>query len=118
MPDLGPPTSYLALDEGTPVYDASGEQVGVVDHVLAVDAEDVFDGIVVDTRTGPGGHRFADAPQIGELHERGVVLKVPVADLHEPSASPAALDVDPEDLEASRLADRLRRVWDYLSGRY
>ena len=118
MPDLGPPTSYLALDEGTPVFDASGNEIGVVDHVLADEGEDVFDGLVIDTRTGPGGHRFADAPQIAELYERGVLLNVKEAELHEPSASPAVVDVDPEDLEGSRLADRLRRVWDYLSGRY
>ena len=118
MPDLGPPTSYLALERGVPVYDAAGERVGEVDHVLADPSVDVFDGLIVDTRPLLGGHRFADADQIEALHERGVVLRVGRDDLHEPSANPPAVRATPDDVDESGLAERLRRAWDWISGRY
>ncbi|HEU4657125.1 MAG TPA: PRC-barrel domain-containing protein [Capillimicrobium sp.] len=118
MDDLGPPTSYLALERGVDVYDAAGERIGTVDHVLADERVDVFDGLIVDTRELLGGHRFADADQVGELHERGVVLRVGRDRLHEPSENPAALRAEPEDAEASRLEARLRRAWDWISGNY
>jgi hypothetical protein len=116
--ELGAPVAYLALEDGTPVYDRTGERVGVVEHVLADADADIFDGLIVDASPLPGGRRFADADQIDALHERGVVLRVTGDELHEPSAAPGVLDVDPADAEESRLSERLRRAWDYLSGRY
>jgi uncharacterized protein YrrD len=116
--DLGAPTSYLALETGTPVYDTSGEEIGVVDHVLADPGVDVFDGLIVDTRPLLGGHRFADADQIGEIHERGVVLKVDRDALHEPADNPAVVDVDPGDVDRYEITEKLRRAWDWISGRY
>ncbi|HEY3021439.1 MAG TPA: PRC-barrel domain-containing protein [Solirubrobacteraceae bacterium] len=121
MEELGAPIAYLALDEGTPVYAADGAEIGHVVHVLADEDADVFDGLIVSARPGPGGHRFVDAPQVAELHERGVVLTLDAASadaLPEPSANPAALDVNPADAEESELTAKLRRAWDYLSGRY
>src|SRR3954468_14781188 len=53
--DLGDPISYLTLSEGTPVFAAGGARIGVVEHVLADANADVFDGLVIDGRTGPGG---------------------------------------------------------------
>ena len=47
--DLGAPISYLALEEGTAVFAADGDEVGHVAHVLAVEEEDIFDGIVIST---------------------------------------------------------------------
>ena len=52
----------------------TGSEVGIVEHVLAVADADVFDGVIVDMRAGPGGHRFADAAQVEAIYERGVVL--------------------------------------------
>lgn len=118
MPDLGPPTSYLALARGVPVYDAGGERIGEVDHVLADSTVDVFDGLIVDTRPLLGGHRFADADQIEALHERGVVLRCGRDALHEPSDNPAAVSASPGDVGESELHARLRRAWDWISGRY
>jgi len=118
MEDLGPPIAYLALAEETPVYSADGERIGTVAHVLADADADVFDGLVLDTANG---HRFADAPEVAELHERGVVLRLSATDaarLPEPSENPAALDVNPADAEESELSAKLRRAWDFLSGRY
>jgi uncharacterized protein YrrD len=109
--DLGNPVSYLVLAHGTAVIAQDGQQIGTVEHVLADEEADVFDGVIVHVH---GGHRFADAEQIAEIHERGVVLNVDAAALPEPSANPAALAADPADTTG----DKLRRAWDYLSGNY
>jgi hypothetical protein len=117
--DLGAPVSYLVLERGVPVYDLRGEEVGKVEHVLAAPDADIFDGIVVDARPGPGGWRFADSDQIDALYERGVVLSVPAHQLHDPEPGPGVLDVDPADAEVEgTLGTRLRRAWDYISGNY
>jgi hypothetical protein len=118
MDDLGAPIAYLALAEGTAVYGADGGAAGTVAHVLADEGADVFDGLVIDT---PDGHRFADVSQVATLHERGVVLTLDAAaaaDLPQPSENPPALDVNPADAEESELSQKLRRAWDFLSGRY
>jgi uncharacterized protein YrrD len=116
--DLGAPTSYLALQTGTPVFDSAGDEIGVVDHVLADPSIDIFDGLIVDTRPLLGGHRFADADQIDELFERGVVLNVGRDALHEPTGNPAVVDVDPGDVDRHEVTEKLRRAWDWISGRY
>jgi hypothetical protein len=119
--DLGDPISYLVLTDGTPVYASGGQRVGVVEHVLADADADVFDGLIVDGRTGPGGWRFVDAPEIEAIHERGVLLTLgerEVESLPEPSENPATVRAEPEDAEGTALGDKLRRAWDYLSGRY
>jgi hypothetical protein len=117
MPDLGAAIAYLVLEPGADVYDTSGERVGAVEHVLADADVDIFDGIVIDTRVGPGGLRFADAGQIDALYERGVVLNVAVDELHDPEPAPASLSAEPGD-EESELTAKLRRAWDWISGRY
>ncbi len=119
--DLGAPISYLVLDKGLPVYDLDGNEVGKVEHVLAAPEEDIFDGIVIDTAPGSGGWRFADAEQVAELRERGVLLRVGAQALPEPSENPAAMDVDPaeeEERTGRRLEEKLKRAWDYISGNY
>ncbi len=76
MDDLGPPTSYLLLGRGVPVFSSDGERLGKVVRVQRDAGTDIFDGIVIDTKAGPGGRRFVDAPEVGEIHEQGVVLKL------------------------------------------
>src|SRR5258706_207827 len=68
--DLGEPVSYLVVEPGTDVYSADGARVGTLQHVLADEENDIFDGIVIDTERGPGALRFADAPDVDELWER------------------------------------------------
>jgi hypothetical protein len=119
--ELGDPTSYLELPEGVPVLTSDGEQIGTVAHVLADADADIFDGIVIDTRLGPGGHRFADAPQVDRLYERGVVLALDAAAaaaLPEPAENPAVLGADPDDVTRDDLGDKLKRAWRWLSGNY
>jgi hypothetical protein len=116
--DLGNPSSYLALPEGVDVLSSDGQKVGTVEHVLAVPEVDVFDGVIVDM---PGGHRFADASQVGSIHERGVVLSLDreaAERLPMPAENPASLDAGPDDVAPDGLDDKLRRAWQYLSGNY
>ena len=119
MTDLGPPSSYLALEPGTRVYSSDGRELGNVEHVLADPDADIFDGIVLDTSILPGGHRFVDAPQVDEIFERGVVLNVSAEEAEsqpEPRANPAVMKADPAAAEASVLQRKLRSAWDRISG--
>ena len=119
MPDLGQPSSYLALEKGADVYSCDGEHVGKVEHVLAAEDEDIFDGLVLDTSVLPGGHRFVDAEQVEEIFERGVLLKLDRAscdNLPEPSANAAAMEVTADDLTEPD-EGKLRRAWDLISGK-
>jgi len=121
-PDLGDPASYEVLEDGTPVFSCDGEQEGRVTHVLADNATDIFDGVVIDARRGPGGHRFVDSEQVEEIFERGVLLKLDAAaceKLPPPTDNPAALEVGPDDMaKGGELHDKLRRAWDLVSGNY
>jgi uncharacterized protein YrrD len=120
MDELGAPGSYLTLEPGVPVLSRDGEQLGKVEHVLADADTDIFDGIVLDTSILPGGHRFADATQVGEIHERGVVLDLDAAEaerLPEPGANPAVMEADPGDAEGSELTRKLRSAWDRINGK-
>jgi hypothetical protein len=80
MDDLGAPVSYLVLKRGVSVYSKDGERLGRVVRVLAAPEAHLFDGIVFDTKAGPGGRRFVDAPEVGRIFERGVVLKIDAAE--------------------------------------
>src|SRR3984885_15299029 len=63
--------SYRAVGLGLPVVTHSGEQFGVVEHVLEVPDLDLFDGIVVYTGTG-----FASANPKHEKLARFEMLRV------------------------------------------
>jgi hypothetical protein len=119
MENLGEPSSYLAVAKGAPVYSSDGEKLGRVVRVLSAPKLDMFDGIVFDTTAGPGGHRFVDAPEVGDIYERGIVLKIDAAEaasLPAPGANPGALSVNPADLTGGRTGF-LRRAWDSISGK-
>jgi hypothetical protein len=117
MDDLGRPIAYLVLHDGTPVFDAGGHRVGVVEHVVADEPMDIFEGLVVRTHPLPGRHLFADADQIAELRERGVVLAVGRADLHEPTEHTAARRGEFEHPSEDPFQARLRRAWEWISQR-
>lgn len=119
--DHGDPISYLTLEAGTDVISADGESVGKVEHVLGDEGTDIFDGLVIDTRLGPGGLRFVDAPEVSELRERAVLLTISAADveqLPEPGPSPAVMEHHGEEDTEGGLSQKLRRAWDLISGRY
>jgi uncharacterized protein YrrD len=118
MEDLGQPIAYPALKPGLPVYSSDGERLGKVERVLADIDANIFDGIVFDTTSLPGGHRFVDAPEVEGIYDRGVVLKVDAteaAKLPAPSANPGTLRARAGDLGAKK-PGFLRRAWDTISG--
>ncbi|MBV9819650.1 MAG: hypothetical protein JOZ07_15055 [Solirubrobacterales bacterium] len=118
--ELGSPISYEALERGTPVLSSEQERIGTVVHVLADEAEDVFDGIVVVEHRGDG-HRFADADDVAEIHERGVVLRRTTEEcerLPRPTANPAVIRADPANPPDHGLTAKLRRAWDLVSGEH
>jgi len=118
---LGDPTSYLELPDGVPVLASDGRQIGTVAHVLADEDNDIFDGLVIDTPLGRGGHRFADATQVDRLYTGGAVLALDAAAaerLREPSENPAVLEADPDDTAPDDLGDKLKRAWAWISGNY
>ena len=91
--DYGEPISYLALEPGAEVISADGQEVGTVKHVLADEEEDVFDGIVIDSKLGPGGLHFVDAPEVTECREKAVLVSINAADvpnLPKPTPNPTA----------------------------
>jgi hypothetical protein len=117
--DLGDPSSYEALDPGTPVYCADGGLIGKVAHVLADEGEDVFDGIVIGEHAFGKDHRFADADDVDRIYERGVVLKLDRAaceQLPKPSANPAVMRDDPAENRRDVRHEKLMRAWDLISG--
>jgi hypothetical protein len=121
----GDPASYLTLEEGTKVFSSDGEEVGKVAHVLAVEEDDIFDGIVIDPSWLPGGHVFADAAEVQEIRSDAVTLKLDAErsrSLPQPSDNPAAMEVGPDDMAKEDLGDetkdKLRRAWDRISGNY
>src|SRR3954449_11851272 len=119
MEDLGAPISYLVLERGVAVYSSDGQRLGRVTRVLTAPEANMFDGIVFDTTAGPGGHRFVDAPEVGEIYERGVVLKIDAseaASLPKPGESPGSIDIDPGEFTKSE-PGFLQRAWNFLSGK-
>jgi hypothetical protein len=107
--DLGDLVAYTALADGTPIYDHQGRRIGVVEHVMEV--EGIFEGVIVHTHPLPGRHLYADADQVAEIHERGVVLSVTEQELHTPQQESRRGRAGQIPLEA-----RLRRAWDWLTG--
>jgi hypothetical protein len=104
--DLGAPVAYLVLKNGTPVFDLSGNRIGEVEHVLDDEPTDVFHGLLVKTAQG---HRFAGSAQVDGLFEHGAILNVPLEQLAEPSADPAA-----QAAEDAGLGESLKRAWAWL----
>jgi hypothetical protein len=88
--DEGLPVSYQVLDEGVPVFAAEGTQVGIVDHVVAVTALDIFHGIVLRAE---GTRCFVAADQVASLHERGVELRISAVEAAQLPPAPAETSV-------------------------
>ena len=118
--DYGEPASYLTLTKGTAVVSSDDENVGTVQHVLADEEEDLFEGIVIHTHLGPGGLHFVDAPQVRECFERAVQLSIPaseVPELPKPKANPAVMELHGVEDSESSLQRKLHRAWDLISGK-
>ncbi|MFG3557131.1 hypothetical protein ACGGAQ_22365 [Micromonospora sp. NPDC047557] len=111
--DLGAKVSYLALRVGTPVYDVDSAPVGVVEHVLTDEPKDIFHGIIVAPPRPDQSHRFAHREQIADLYERGVVLSVPGAEMHEPGEDTPARRAEAAGDDPVQVG--LRHAWEWLS---
>ena len=114
------PASYLTLEAGTPVVGADGQEIGTVDHVLRDEEADIFDGLIIDTRLGPGGLHFVDAPQVAEIHADRVVLTLSAAEseqLPKPTPNPAVMEHHGVEDTESTLEHKLHRAWEIISGR-
>lgn len=119
MDDLGPPSSYLAVRKGVPVFSSDGEELGRLVTVMKDAKADMFDGIVFDTTRGPGGHKFVDAPEVGQIFEQGVVLGIDAAEaesLRPPGENPGSIDVNPGEFKRAE-GSLLERAWNFLSGK-
>ena len=66
MTDQRQPISWLALEKGTPVVAADGEEVGKVREVIADEQKDIFSGVTVDTGL-LSEPRFVPAEMIDEM---------------------------------------------------
>jgi hypothetical protein len=102
--DEGHAISYKALARGTPVRASDGTEVGRVRRVLDNARENIFDGIVVETRDGL---RFVDAPEVERIAERAVTLNISAEEV---AAQPPPPSVMKQRWEHSRLVRRTRRA--------
>jgi hypothetical protein len=111
--DDGAAISYKALRRGTRVLAAGGTEVGKVRRVLDNARENIFDGIVVETRDGM---RFVDAPEVARIAELAVTLTISPEEVAELPA-PRSLMKERWDqatiVRRTRRAGRdIRRRWD------
>ena len=109
---LGPPIAFLALKDGTPVYDRDGTRIGVVEHVMA--EGNIFEGLIIHTHPLPGRHLYADAAQVAEIREHGVLLSADGDELHDPRREAGRRQ---REGQQSALETRLRRAFDWMTGR-
>jgi hypothetical protein len=110
METEGIPIAYSALSKGTPVVTASARVFGVVEHVLEIPAEDLFDGIVIATDTGL---RFVDRDQIEEIttaRVRCTLTDEEAAALPAPD-NPSTFSADATEHSGSSLHDRFGRMF-------
>lgn len=101
--DDGPAISYQALRRGTRVRASDGTDVGTVQRVLDNVRENIFDGLVVETRDGS---RFVDAPEVARVAERAVTLSITADEVARLDPAPSRLR---ERFDRSPLVRRLRR---------
>ena len=104
--------SYKALQHGVEVRTADGTAIGTVDQVLENVRENIFDGIVLDTREGK---RFVDAPEVARVAERAVRLTISADDVRElpvPAGMMRRVEQAKTVRRAKRAGRNLRERWD------
>jgi ribosomal protein L10 len=111
--DDGHAISYKALRRGTPVWAVDGTEVGKVRKVQDNTRENIFDGIVVESRDGM---RFVDAPEVKRVAELAVTLTITAEEFSELTAPQSLLkqrwDQAPLVRRTRRKGRDLRRKWD------
>jgi hypothetical protein len=71
------------LPSGADVISSDGARVGAVQQTLADEPTNIFEGVVIDTRLGPGGLRVVDSSQIAAIYQDRVVLTVARSRVHD-----------------------------------
>jgi hypothetical protein len=102
--------SYQAVPVGVPVLTATGREIGTLEHVLQIPAEDLFDGLVVATADGL---RFVDADQVQVItmtYVRSTLDDEAAAHLPAPDGTPV-YHVDALQDTGQSLGDRLGRLF-------
>jgi hypothetical protein len=82
------PVSWRALRVGADVISSDGARVGAVQATRADQPSNIFEGVVIDVRLGPGGLRFVDSSQIAVIYEDRLVLTVARRHVPDLPASP------------------------------
>jgi hypothetical protein len=106
----GDPISYKVVQRGTAVVSSDGEKFGEVDHVLADEEADLFDGIVVKT---DDGIRFVDADQVRDITTERVTCTFDRSGVHtlsQPDGAPV-YSVDVLRAESKDLNDRISHLF-------
>lgn len=75
--DDGYAISYKVLEKGAIVRSSDGVELGTVVSVEEAKREQMFDGLVIETKDG---RKFVDAPEIARIAERGVTTTFEAAD--------------------------------------
>ena len=114
MDDEGHAISFKVVPRGTPVQSSDGVQLGTVRRVQEAKRENIFDGIVIETRNG---RRFVDAPEVARIAERMVTVTFTADEADEhllPAASRIAnrLRMAKTVRRTKRLGRRARDAWD------
>ncbi|HEX6459513.1 MAG TPA: hypothetical protein VF032_11400 [Thermoleophilaceae bacterium] len=106
--DDGHAISYKALPRGTLVRGSDGAEVGKVRRVLDNARENIFDGIVVETKAGL---RFVDAPEVARIAERAVTLTITAEEAVALSAPQSVLKQRWDQATIVRRTKRAGRDW-------
>lgn len=107
--DHGAPVHYSAIEQGTPVYDSGGAQVGKVRQVADNYNEHILDGFVIEDTEG--AVRFVDAPEVARTFERAVTLTIDaaaVAQLAPPDSGPGVFKAN---MSTGRLSKLFGGAW-------
>ena len=72
--DDGHAVDYTALSTGIPVYSSDEIELGTVHKVLDNAREHIFDGIVMEAKSGE--QLFVDAPEVARTAEQAVTLNI------------------------------------------
>jgi hypothetical protein len=110
--DDGHAIAYKVLRRGTPVRSSDGVQIGTVRRVLENARENIFDGIVLDTREGK---RFVDAPEVARIAERAVTLTITAEEARDLPAHGGVMrrvEHTTTVRRAKRMGRNLRERWD------
>jgi hypothetical protein len=104
LPDDGIAISYKALRRGTPVRASDGAEVGTVRRVLDNTRENIFDGLVLETKQGM---RFVDAPEVARIAELAVTLTIAAEEV---AQLPAPRSLMKERWDQATIVRRTRRA--------